>query len=86
VKKDKRTYTVLKNSALPTEQQKEKMLAHVLSEYRKIETPPDDKLYRLIAVYPWRFAFGIAAVQTVICSLIWGTGYTNLVLKILGGQ
>ncbi|HHV98723.1 MAG TPA: hypothetical protein GXX36_03975 [Clostridiaceae bacterium] len=85
MKKDKGTYAVLKNASLPTEQQKEKMLAHILSEYRIYKSSPAEKLYRLIAAYPWRFALGLSTVQAVLCTMIWGREYTNLVLKILGG-
>jgi len=85
MKKDKKTYTILYNAALPTNKQKEKMLVHILSEYRKYEASPTEKLFRLITVYPWRFAFGLSAVQAVLCTMIWGTGYTNMVLKVLGG-
>jgi len=85
VKKDKGAYTVLNNAALPTKQQKEKMLAHILSECRNYKPSPAEKLFRLISVYPWRFAFGLSTVQAVLCTMIWGTGYTNMVLRILGG-
>lgn len=85
MKKDKKTYTTLGNAALPTELQKEKMLDHILSEYRKNEASPTGKIFRLITVYPWRFAFGLSTVQAVLCTMIWGTGYTNMVLRVLGG-
>jgi hypothetical protein len=85
MRKSKKTYTILENAALPTEQQKEKMLANILSEYRKYETSPAEKVFRLITVYPWRFAFGLSTVQAVLCTVIWGTGYTNMVLKVFGG-
>lgn len=85
MKKNKKTYTVLENAALPTKQQTEKMLENILSECRKIETSPAEKLIRLITVYPWRFAFGLSTLQTVICTMIWGTGYTNMILKVFGG-
>lgn len=85
MKKQKKTYTVLENAALPTKQQKEKMLSQVLFECRKYDASPAAKVCRLITVYPWRFAFGFSTVQAVLCTMIWGTGYTNIVLRIFGG-
>ena len=92
MKKDKKTYTILYSNALPTKKQKEKMLDHILSESRKYEASyfkykasPTERFLRLITVYPWRFAFGLSTVQAVLCTMIWGTEYTNMVLKILGG-
>lgn len=85
MKKQKKTYNVLENAALPTEQQKEKMLNQILLEYRKYNVSPTARIFRLITVYPWRFAFVFSTVQAVICTMIWGTGYTNVFLRILGG-
>lgn len=85
MKKGKRTYNTLENAALPTKQQKEKMLDQVLLECRKYDTSPVETISRLITVYPWRFAFGLSMVQAVLCTMIWGTGYTNLVLRVFGG-
>jgi len=85
VKKNNKTYPVLDNAALPTERQKEKMLAHILSECRQCEASPAEKLFKWITVYPWRLAFGFSTVQAVLGTVIWGTGYTNLVLRVFGG-
>jgi len=85
VRKNKKTYTVLENAALPTERQKEKMLNNILSEYRKYEASPTGKLFTLVTVYPWRFAFCLSTIQAVLCTMIWGTGYTNMVLRAFGG-
>jgi len=85
VKKNKRTYAALRNATLPTEQQKKKMLNQILLECRKLDTSPAPKIYRLIFVYPWRFAFGLSTLQTLICAVIWGREYTNMVLRIFGG-
>lgn len=80
----KKTFTILENAALPTEQQKEKMLDQVLLEYRYCDSAVA-KIGRLITVYPWRFAFGFSTIQAVICTMIWGTRYTNIFLGIFGG-
>jgi len=85
VKRNKKTYTILENAALPTKQQKEKMFDYIMAEYRKYDVSPSEKLFRLITVYPWRFAFCLSTVQTVLCTMIWGTGYTNMILRIFGG-
>lgn len=85
MRKVKKTYTILENAALPTKQQKEKILNQILLECRKYDASPSGKLVKLITVYPWRFAFGLSTVQAVICTMIWGTGYTNMVIRVLGG-
>jgi len=85
VKKDKKSYTTLENIALPTKQQKESMLDHILHECRKYDATPASKLLRLMTIYPWRFAFSVSTVQAVLCTMIWGTGYTNMVLRVIGG-
>lgn len=82
---NKKNYNVLENAALPTKQQKEKMLNQVLIEYRKYNASHAAKVFRLFTVYPWRFAFGFATVQAAVCSMIWGTRYTNIFLRIFGG-
>ncbi|MGI6562997.1 MAG: hypothetical protein ACOX3Q_10595 [Clostridia bacterium] len=86
MKKEKKSFKILEDAALPTKEQKEKMLEHILIEYRKYETSSVGKLYKLIAVYPWRFAFAVSALQTMVCAAIWGTGYTNAVLRVFGGS
>ena len=80
-----KTFTVVEKAARPTQRQKEKMLQHVLFEGRKYDAAPASKLLRLITISPWRFAFGFSTVQAVICTLIWGNGYTNIFLRIFGG-
>ncbi|NLK71765.1 MAG: hypothetical protein GX285_01940 [Clostridiales bacterium] len=85
MKKDKKTYIILENDALPTKQQKEKMLAHILSEYHVYKASPAERLFKMITVYPWRFAFCFSTVQAVLFTMIWGTGYTNLILRVFGG-
>lgn len=86
MKKNIKTYTVLENAALPTKQQQEKMLENIMSECRKYKASPTEKLFRLVTIYPWRFAFGLSTVQTVLCTMIWRTGYTNMILRVFGGN
>ena len=85
MKKNKKTYTILENEALPTKQQKEKILDHILLECRKYDASLAEKISKLITIYPWRFAFGLSTVQAVLCTMIWGEGYTNMVLRVFGG-
>lgn len=37
-----------------------------------------------VAVYPWRFALGVSVVQSVACTLIFGSSYTNLIMQLMG--
>jgi hypothetical protein len=85
VKKHNKNYAALENAALPTERQKEKMLEHILAEYRKYSPTPAEKFLKLVAAYPWRFAFAFSTLQAALCTAIWDTGYTNMVLRIFGG-
>ncbi len=81
----KKTYAVLENASLPKLGQKEKMLGEILPECRKYEASKAAKALRFITVRPWRFAFGLSAAQTLVCTAIWGTGYTNFILRAFGG-
>jgi len=75
----------LQDKMLPTNEQKEKMLNYVLMESRFQDNSVLGKVGRWISVYPWRFGFSAAAAQTVVFTLIFGTEYTNLVLRMFGG-
>jgi len=75
----------LHNKTQPTTEQKEKMLNYVLTEGIKQNNSLWVKAGRWITVYPWRFAFSAAAAQAVVCTALFGTGYTNLFLSLFGG-
>jgi Zn/Cd-binding protein ZinT len=75
----------LQDKTLPTNEQKEKMLNYVLMESRLQDNSILGKVGKWISVYPWRFAFSAAAAQAVVFTLIFGTEYTNLVLRMFGG-
>lgn len=75
----------LHDKSLPTDEQKEKMLSYILLESRLHNSTVWEKAGKWIAVYPWRFAFGAAIAQAVICTSIFGTAYTNLFLNLIGG-
>lgn len=73
------------DKTLPTNEQKDKMLSYVLTESRKQNSFTIEKIGRWITVYPWRFAFGVAAMQAAVFTLIFRSGYTNLILSMFGG-
>ena len=75
----------LQDTKLPTNEQKERMLNNILTESRFQTITLWEKVDNWITVYPWRFAFGAAAVQTAICTLLFKTNYTNLFLSFFGG-
>ena len=75
----------LQDNTLPTNEQKERMLKNILMESRVQEISLLEKVENWITVYPWRFAFGTAAVQTAVCTLIFGKAYTNLFINFFGG-
>lgn len=70
---------------MPTEQQKDKMLNHVLAACREETVSGFDSLREIVITYPWRFAFTASAIQAVILTMIFGTQYTNLFLGFFGG-
>lgn len=75
----------LQDKTPPTDEQKEKMLNYVLTEDRLRNHTTWEKAGRWITIYPWRFAFVAAAAQAVVLTWMFDTGYTNLLLKALGG-
>ena len=68
-----------------SEAQKERMLSRVTNT--SIPGGPlwRERLENLVAVYPWRFALGLSAIQAVLGMLIWGTRYTSLLLGFMVG-
>lgn len=75
----------LKEEGTLTEQQKDKMLSHILMECKAEDTSWIGKLKRMVITYPWRFAFTVATVQSVACTLLFGSNYTSLILGFFGG-
>jgi hypothetical protein len=80
-----KAFDFLQEDSLPTEQQKDKMLDCVLTECKKETVSGFDRLREIVITYPWRVAFTAAAVQTAVCTMIFGTQYTNLILGFFGG-
>jgi hypothetical protein len=88
VKKDdllERAFEVLGQDGKPTEQQKDRMLNHIMKECKVENSSNTLRLKRLVVTYPWRFAFAASVVQTVVFTMIFGTQYTNLFLRFFGG-
>lgn len=81
----KKAFEMLEQDGIPTEQQKEIMLNHILIESKAEKTSKIDKVKKLIVSYPWRIAFTASAVQAVVFTMIFGTQYTNLFLSFFGG-
>lgn len=71
-------------SALPTHEQTERIFKNVLHQ-APVKHPLALRMMRFAALYPWRFAFGVSAIQAVTCRLIFGTDYTRFIMGLLGG-
>jgi hypothetical protein len=77
--------TIKQASSLPTQRQKDIMLDRILNECKTNNSSIFIKIKNLVIAYPWRFAFTVSAVQSVVCTMIFGTKYTNLFLNFFGG-
>lgn len=76
----------LNKISFTNEQQKSKIKSNILNT---VSTLQDErrgikKIQKFIVTYPWRFAFGTATVQAVICALVFGTNYSNFIWSIGG--
>ncbi len=78
----KKAMDTLQNTADPAPVIKEAVLQRVLAQGRK-ETA-SGRMKNFVTVYPWRFALGVAVIQNVACTLVFGSGYTNLILQFMG--
>lgn len=80
-----KAFETLKQEGIPTEQQRDVMLDHILMESKTNNATVIGKIKALIISYPWRFAFTTSAVQAVVFTMIFGTQYTNWFLSFFGG-
>lgn len=80
-----KAFKVLEQEGMPTVREKDRMLQSILTECKAENTSGIDKLKKMIVSYPWRFAFSVSAIQSIVCTMIFGTRYTNLLLSIFGG-
>ncbi|AFA47329.1 hypothetical protein [Acetobacterium woodii] len=74
----------LTEGSQPSQNQKQRMLEDLLFQ---IQTEEDSKVGRfrnMVTVYPWRFGFGVSALQAVLLTLMFGSNYTNFILQFLG--
>jgi len=88
---------LLEQDSLPSEQQKDRMLAHIVATSEAEQTSSVvrlrqekmlsgfDRLRQVVFAYPWRVAFAVSALQAAILTLLFGTQYTNLFLAFIGG-
>lgn len=81
----KEAFKSLNEVSAPDNEQKNRILNNVMLESAAQTTTQPISIIRLVTVYPWRFAFGAAFIQTVVCTLIFGSQYTNFILGIIGG-
>ena len=66
----------------PTKEQKNKILNNILKD-ESIDEIKSSSLLSLIVNYPWRFAFGFSVIQTIICTLVFGSKYTDIFLNMI---
>lgn len=80
-----RAFSTIKQESLPTQEQKDIMLDQILNECKSEKTSALIKMKKIVIAYPWRFAFTVSTVQSVVFTIIFGTRYTNLFLNFFGG-
>ncbi|HEX3075426.1 MAG TPA: hypothetical protein VHQ24_01005 [Lachnospiraceae bacterium] len=81
----KKAFETLQGDTLPNLQQKDRILKQILLQVNEYDRDHIERLRRLITIYPWRFAFGVSAVQSIIFTLVFGNNYTHLILRLFGG-
>lgn len=74
----------LNEGSKPSPEQKQVMLENLLSRVQTPEASGFDRFKNIVTIYPWRFGFGVSAVQAVLFTLMFGSNYTNFVLQFLG--
>lgn len=67
-----------------TDEQKEAVLQKVLLQSQSEKASPLQRLKNIVVVYPWRVAFGASGIQTIICTILFGSNYTNFILQWMG--
>lgn len=80
----KKALNSLAEDAKPGQEQKQIMLEKLLIRVQTAETSGFDRFKNIVTVYPWRFGFGVSALQAVLFTLMFGSNYTNFVLQFLG--
>lgn len=80
----KKAFKSLDEGSKPSQKQKQMMLDRLLIQAQTEETSGLDRYRNLVTIYPWRFGFGVSAIQAVLFTLMFGADYTNFVLQLLG--
>lgn len=68
-----------------TKLEKQRMLSKIISSSATVELSTWDKIRSFVVTYPWRIAFLVSSVQSIILTAIFGTRYTNLFVGFFGG-
>nr|WP_320024442.1 hypothetical protein [uncultured Acetobacterium sp.] len=74
----------LDDRSKPGQEQKQIMLENLLIRSQIEEASGMDRFKKMVTVYPWRFGFGVSAVQAILFTLMFGSNYTNFILQLLG--
>lgn len=79
----------IEEEAKPNPKQKQIMLENLLSQVQTGDEAGKERsglsrFRNMVTVYPWRFGFGVSAIQAVLFTLMFGSNYTNFVLQLLG--
>lgn len=74
----------LAEESKPSQKQKQIMLENLRIQVQTAEVSGFDRFKNIVTVYPWRFGFGVSAIQAVLFTLMFGSNYTNFVLQFLG--
>jgi hypothetical protein len=80
----KKALKSLDDRAKPSQEQKQIMLENLLIQAQTGEASGFERLQKMVTVYPWRFGFGVSALQAVLFTLLFGSNYTNFILQLLG--
>lgn len=78
----KKAMDTLHDTGGPAEDRKEAMLQRILVRGKAEKAAAGFRNF--IVVYPWRFALGVSVIQSVVCTLVFGSGYTNLIMQLIG--
>ncbi|MDK2935534.1 MAG: hypothetical protein PWP62_542 [Eubacteriaceae bacterium] len=80
----KKALKSLDEESKPGQEQKQIMLENLLIRVQTVEDSEMGRFKKMVTVYPWRFGFGVSALQAVLFTLMFGSNYTNFVLQFLG--
>lgn len=81
----KKAFETLDKEGFPSDEQKDIMLDRIKLQCKAGNATKLDKLRGFVVVCPWRIAIAVSAVQAAVLTLVFGTGYTNILLGAIGG-